>query len=368
MKKLHSSQKPPFWRFFKARLRPFLRPMFWISTSTLGLVVIALWQYKEHPDWLSIVAEQPEIVSNNLSSQSNSQDVSKPEYSLEDLANGADIDNLEALLGEFKQFNKVSLSSKKENSILKTIKLDPNTENQKKAENKDILLNRSIDRLLNNSQDIIGKNSQLNNKSNIDFKLNISPIIEESNRIPQEKSNLQNEVEKIFAEKENNLNENRNLAINNGYRNEFRTERNIRIENNNDLSELERKLKLNRIELNNLERQNDRLLQQNQLLQQNLNNSFKNNNTLRQNVSRQRDLYNTILQQNQFSQPNLNDNLQIGDRLLQPNFNNSVQFPQTNLNDTLLLDDRLVQPNLNNSLQQNRLDRSDFNNSLVQPN
>lgn len=107
---------PAFWRYFGARLKPFTRPLFLGSVGFLSLSGIAIYQYWNNPDWIENQIEQPlEAV---LDSTSNSEIIRQ--VGEENLANVADIDNIDLLLQEINQnqlknsFN--SPVSKKKNS------------------------------------------------------------------------------------------------------------------------------------------------------------------------------------------------------------------------------------------------------------
>lgn len=95
----------PSFRFLKARLKPFTKPMFWGSATILTLVGIAIWQYWRHPEWIATNdIEQPSTIRNNTADDYEGLDInqssSNRQLSQEDLAIAADIDNSELLLEE----------------------------------------------------------------------------------------------------------------------------------------------------------------------------------------------------------------------------------------------------------------------------
>ncbi|NES86826.1 MAG: hypothetical protein F6K10_38830 [Moorea sp. SIO2B7] len=90
---------PPFIRYFKARLKPFGRPLFWLSPSIVILVSVCFWQYNNHPEWLESAFKQLGVAS-SYSTDKSDNPVANSKLSVEELAAGADIDNLQFLLTE----------------------------------------------------------------------------------------------------------------------------------------------------------------------------------------------------------------------------------------------------------------------------
>ncbi len=87
-------QVPAYLRYLKARLEPFRRPTFWLSTIGLLLVLLVAWEYWDDPNWLS-------TIWGNQVSGSDNQDTT-PELSSKELAARlADIDSSSVLLKEF---------------------------------------------------------------------------------------------------------------------------------------------------------------------------------------------------------------------------------------------------------------------------
>jgi hypothetical protein len=103
---MRSSLPKSSLRFFKARLTPFTKPMFWGSATILTLLGVTIWQYWQHPEWIGTNnIEQPSTIRNNTANQDSNNIVANPSKSIpqlseEDLAVAADIDNSELLLEE----------------------------------------------------------------------------------------------------------------------------------------------------------------------------------------------------------------------------------------------------------------------------
>lgn len=95
-------------RYLGSRLKPFQRPMFWGSLGLVCLIGFALYQYWQHPDWLD--GNLSEIETTRYNSASNLSNTNQDKISVEDLAIGADLDNLDLLLRELEQNQTVPLS------------------------------------------------------------------------------------------------------------------------------------------------------------------------------------------------------------------------------------------------------------------
>ncbi len=114
---------PPSMRYLGARLKPFRRPLFWGSLGLTSLIGLALYQYWHHPDWLNGNLSEIDTTNNSpaskLSNLANEQKISA-----EDLAVGADLDNLDVLLQELEQNQTLPLGQtvnpKKSNNSLQT--------------------------------------------------------------------------------------------------------------------------------------------------------------------------------------------------------------------------------------------------------
>ncbi|MGH2416068.1 MAG: hypothetical protein ACRDEA_20735, partial [Microcystaceae cyanobacterium] len=72
---------PTLLRYFKARLMPIARPIFWAPIGLLGLSIVVFWQFKNHPEWWATTTEQPE--------STESRSISDPTFPIPDtLAEG----------------------------------------------------------------------------------------------------------------------------------------------------------------------------------------------------------------------------------------------------------------------------------------
>lgn len=87
-------QVPAYLRYFKARLKPFKRPAFWLSSTALSLVLFVTWQYWNHPEWFS-------SQGNDQFANSDDLEVSPALSSQELAARFADIDSSSVLLDLF---------------------------------------------------------------------------------------------------------------------------------------------------------------------------------------------------------------------------------------------------------------------------
>src|SRR6476646_4725087 len=87
-----SPLKPPAsWRYLKARLQVLARPSVWASGVGLVVLLVSVWQYWTHPEWLNAKEPTPE---SNIPEEERS-------LSPEDLAAiGADIDSSPVLKAE----------------------------------------------------------------------------------------------------------------------------------------------------------------------------------------------------------------------------------------------------------------------------
>jgi hypothetical protein len=92
---------PASIRYLKARLKPFKRPLFWSSLAILTLVGYAIYQYWQHPELLEGSSASSNSANSNKKIVDNS-DV-KSNLSPDELAVGADLDNVELLLTELEK-------------------------------------------------------------------------------------------------------------------------------------------------------------------------------------------------------------------------------------------------------------------------
>ena len=112
---------PASMRYLGARLKPFRRPMFWGSLGLASLIGLALYQYWRNPDLLD--GNLSAIQNNSNSSTSKFSNLTNQgQISSEDLAIGAELDNLDLLLTELEQnqtipIGKIDKSKKSRNSF-----------------------------------------------------------------------------------------------------------------------------------------------------------------------------------------------------------------------------------------------------------
>ena len=142
-------QTPASMRYLGARLKPFRRPMFWGSLGLASLIGLTLYQYWQHPDWLT--GSLSEIKTNGNSSINNlPNSIEREQISAEDLAIGAELDNLDLLLKELEQNQTIPLNqskkSKKSNDSLQLS--NKNTTYHRFQEQQKSKLRRSPDPLI----------------------------------------------------------------------------------------------------------------------------------------------------------------------------------------------------------------------------
>ena len=111
---------PASMRYLGARLKPFRRPLFWGSLGLASLIGFTLYQYWRHPDWLSGNLSEIRLDSNS-SINNSSASINREQIPAEDLAIGAELDNLDLLLKELAQNQTIPLnqSKKSQNSLPK---------------------------------------------------------------------------------------------------------------------------------------------------------------------------------------------------------------------------------------------------------
>lgn len=140
---------PASMRYLGARLKPFRRPLFWGSIGLVGLIGFALYEYWQHPDWIS--GNLSEIPNTNNGSASRLSTLnSQGEISAEDLAIGAELDNVDLLLKELEQTQTLPLSEtlKQQNKDRNSITpVDKGTAYQRFQEKQKSKLTRSPDPL-----------------------------------------------------------------------------------------------------------------------------------------------------------------------------------------------------------------------------
>lgn len=68
----YSQTNSSSFRYFLARFKPFGNFMFWGPLTILGLLSFAIWQYSNHPEWLSGIREQlPTLEDSYVENQTN---------------------------------------------------------------------------------------------------------------------------------------------------------------------------------------------------------------------------------------------------------------------------------------------------------
>lgn len=91
--KKNLQKNPEFIRYLNNKFPTFTRPLFWCSIGVLSIGSLAVYQYWQHPEWLQTTTENPERTSNLGFSNVPS----------EQLAEAANIDNLDLLMKEIDQ-------------------------------------------------------------------------------------------------------------------------------------------------------------------------------------------------------------------------------------------------------------------------
>jgi hypothetical protein len=99
---------PAFIRYLKPRLQPFSRPIFWGSLTILFLLGVSIYQYGRYANWLEASSEKTKNSESFLDKNLLNQ-VDHSQFSPEELAIGADIDNLDLLLHEINHNQNISL-------------------------------------------------------------------------------------------------------------------------------------------------------------------------------------------------------------------------------------------------------------------
>jgi hypothetical protein len=158
---------PPFLRYFKARIQPFTKPVVWGSALVVLLGALAVWQYRNNPDWLSNDPETPKIASEDAANT-----LAESGLSPDELAAASELDSLELLSSEVEQNQSIpvipsavtpSQSSQKKN----------NQEKPKTEENTPINLENPFIKQLN--QPISRNNLNVTNRNQSSF-LNLDDL------------------------------------------------------------------------------------------------------------------------------------------------------------------------------------------------
>jgi hypothetical protein len=170
----------PF-RYFKARLLPFRKPMFLGSVGTIILLGVSYWQYSIHPEWRQNRqdSELPEKVA-AVDKEDPEDPIANSELSQEELAGVADIDNLQVLLDERKKNSnsqsQVPQTAEQQNLLDRLLKEQKTSTNSAKQQGTDIagLTNNSAtdDSIFSPIPSLVDRdffssyNSSFNNNSN----------------------------------------------------------------------------------------------------------------------------------------------------------------------------------------------------------
>lgn len=200
---------PASMRYLGARLKPFRRPMFWGSIGLASLIGLAIYQYWQHPDWLN--GNLSEVETNNYSSTSKlSNSIDREQISAEDLAIGAELDNLDLLLTELAQNQAITLEKvpkpNKSNNSLQSNNKDTiyhRFQNQQKSK-----LYQSPKPLISNKTT---KNNLVESPSRNIFKLrsfnSYNPILSNSKKSTSSSSELiPNPVGRLYLNDRDQLN------------------------------------------------------------------------------------------------------------------------------------------------------------------
>lgn len=142
---------PASMRYLGARLKPFKRPLFWGSIGLVTLIGLALYEYWLHPDWISGSLSEISTTTNDSTSRLSNL-TNEGQISAEDLAIGAELDNLDLLLKELEQNQTLPISEslKKEKARNSLPISDKNTTYKRFQEQQKSKLSRSPDPLFAN--------------------------------------------------------------------------------------------------------------------------------------------------------------------------------------------------------------------------
>lgn len=176
---------PAFIRYLKPRLQPFSRPIFWGSLSILSLLGVIIYQYGRYSDWLEASSEKT-TNSDSLSDKNLPNQVDSSQFSPEDLAIGADIDNLDLLLQQVNQNQNFSLdlsSNSQENSTLLS-PINNSIDRQSASSPSSHLISNPVGRLyLSNRQQFFNSHQPLSTEKNLPHSVN-RPSSNEVNSVP----------------------------------------------------------------------------------------------------------------------------------------------------------------------------------------
>lgn len=102
------NQRPAYFRYLKARLQPFGRPAFWVSSLGFLLILLFAWEYWTKPEWFGALQDDP---FGGLFAPP------EPTLSSEELAAiSADIDSSAVLIEEFDRARALALTNSLEDA------------------------------------------------------------------------------------------------------------------------------------------------------------------------------------------------------------------------------------------------------------
>lgn len=99
------NQVPAYFRYLKARLQPLRQPQFWLSAMGFGLILLFIWEYWKHPNWLSFLEEDP--IRKQFENSTDEKTLSAEELA----ANMANIDSSAVLIEEFDKQKALALAN-----------------------------------------------------------------------------------------------------------------------------------------------------------------------------------------------------------------------------------------------------------------
>lgn len=204
-----TSFKPPrkSIRYFKARFKPFSRPLFWSSLIILGLVGAAIYQYWQHPELL----EGNSGTSIDISKQNNFDPRSS--FSSDELAVGADIDNLQLLFTELDKQQILTPATSLEANTGNDKQADSDSSNRFKERQKiaSQLPKFNINRQDSSSQTNVERENLLLEKTNL---RGFSSLVQNSNNLPRYNSPFQNNFGGGLYRRDSNFNRQKGLTAN----------------------------------------------------------------------------------------------------------------------------------------------------------
>lgn len=250
-----SIKTPASLRYLKARLIPFSRPIFWGSLSIVLIFGFVIYQYWQNPELL-------QTNSTDVDTQPNSRETdnspTRSQLSSEDLAVGADLDNVDFLLQELESQPTIPLNLSPQKNISSNGKNQKTIFNQFKEQQKAKLNNSSgFESISNNSSNNLPINKLSNQVPLNSSSFNsISPLTNyQENKNNQVLENvIPNPVGKLYLSnrnqglKQNNLSETKIINSNDSledYNNPNNSGRSITPGNNLEAVESNNSFKIN---------------------------------------------------------------------------------------------------------------------------